>query len=199
MIFPRYKIKMIQITIIMILFLRITSGDISNCQNGDFLTNSACFNNIIKLDNYRAGQFAEDKDGNIFILYSHSINKEKRLFYGLKSNGINYFEEGVQIETQIDFSGYNGERDGARVIFVNINLDGTNKQYLFSISAGDPANSLAELYEIKENGISSSSNTIEIFFQMNDEITSYQHSLIKQPKYLLFWLRNIELFKNYKI
>ena len=154
MIFPRYKIKMSQITIIMILFLRITSSDISNCQNEeDSLTTSACFNNIIKLDNYRAGQFVEDKDGNMFILYSHSINKEKRLFYGLKRNGINYFEEGVKIETQIDFSGYNGERDGARVIFVNINLDGTNKQYLFSISAGDPANSLAELYEIKENGI----------------------------------------------
>ena len=186
------KIKIIQTAITMLLFLQISSRDISYCNEGDSLTSSTCFNNIIKLNNYRAGQFEQDKDGNMFLLYSNSINKEKRLFYGLKSDGRNYFERGVQVETQINYSGYSGTRDGSRIIFVTIDVGGNDKQYLFTISAGNPANSLVELYEIKENGISSSSNTITNFLEISRKIYSYHHSLFKLPDQDIYFFGCVE-------
>ena len=175
------KIKIIQIALMMLLFLQIASREISICNNGNDLTSSTCSNNRIELNNYRAGQFEMDKDGNMLLLYSNSINKEKRLFYGLKGDGRNFFDEGVMLETQIDYIGYSGVREGSRIIFVSLDIEGGNsKQYLFSISSGSPETSLAELYEIGENGvISSSSNTIKEFLQISEVITSHQHSLIK--------------------
>ena len=176
------KTKIIQIALMTLFFLQIASRDISECSNEQSLSTSTCFNNIIKFDNYRAGQFEQDEDGNMFLLYSNSVDKKKRLFYGIDRNRRNYFDSGFTIETEINYSGtYSGERNGARNIFITLNVDGESKQYLFSISAGNPGNSLAELYEIKKNDISSSSKTITNFLEINEEVTSYQHSLFKLP------------------
>ena len=176
------KTKIIQIALMTLFFLQIASRDISECSNEQSLSTSTCFNNIIKFDSYRAGQFEQDKDGNMFLLYSNSVDKQKRLFYGIDRNGQNYFDSGFTIETEINYSGtYSGTRVGSRVIFVTINVGGESKQYLFSISGGDAQFSLAELYEIKKNDISSSSKTITNFLEINEEVTSYQHSLFKLP------------------
>ena len=155
------KIKVFQAIIVLLLFFQICAQKIKTCQNGIDLTNKTCFNNLIKLDNYTAGQFEKDKDGNMFLLYSNSIMKAKRLFYGLKNNGRNYFEENAHKEIQLSPIEYAEERAESRIIFISI--DGNNKQYLLSTSSGDPELTLAELYELNENTITTFSKRTKDF------------------------------------
>ena len=188
------KIKIIQIVIVNLFFLQITSDIISTCSNGDSLSNETCFNNLIKIDNYRAGQFGEDKDGNLFLLYSNTVDKKKRLFYGLKNNGRNYFGESDRKEIEITPASSVLEIKESRIIFVTLS-DG--KQYLFSTSAGNPHSTLAELYYIKENEINKFSNLTNNLLRVeNSEITSSHYSLIKLPnenKYFLAFAQGNEI------
>ena len=180
--FRNSKIKSIQIIIAMLLFLKIASADISSCTEGESLASETCFNNLIKIENYRAGQFGEDNQGNLFLLYSHSSVKNKRLFYGLKDNGRNYFgdSEKKEIETTIS-----GSREESRIIFITPTESSDGQQYLFSTSAGKPSETLAEFYNIGEDDIIRNSNskfTNSFFTDIgSDEITSSQYSLIKLP------------------
>jgi len=92
---------------------------------------------------YRAGHFAFDKDGNMFIEYSKD---NYRLFYGLKKDGKYYFgEETPTKEIEVIYSGGNANRYESRNIFVTNNNDNT-KQYLFSIGTHT---SLAELHDLE--------------------------------------------------
>ena len=176
------QIKAIQMIIILLLFLHINSKDISKCSIENGLTNKTCFNNLIHLDNYSSGQFAGDKNGNMFILYSgsNSDNKANRTFYVLKKDGTNYFSDGFQKVIQIIPEGSAEGRNESRIIFISPPED---KQYLFSTSAGEPSLTLTELYNIGENEItSSSSKNTKDFWNINEEeISSYQYSLIKVP------------------
>jgi hypothetical protein len=65
----------------MLLFLKITSSDISNCYDGLSLSDQSCFNNLINFENYRAGQFGEDKNGNLFLLYSGTQDPKKKDYF----------------------------------------------------------------------------------------------------------------------
>ena len=151
------------------------------CTNGDQITDTDCFNNIIILQNYyRAGQFATDKEGNMIIEYSndHSGVKQYRLLYGLKKNGRNYFENDnahkiIKIETSETHKG----RYEARNIFVSLENDiNKQNQYLFSTSA---YYTLTELYDIKGDSYVVK-NTLD-FWNIID-IFSYQYSLIEWRK-----------------
>ena len=200
--FASSKIKFIQIAITMLLFLKITSDKISHCNEGDSLEDENCFNNLIKFTNYRAGQFAEDKDGNLFVLYSHSGDKRKRLFYGITDEGSNYFGNSEQKEIGITPDDSNAERRESRIIFVTPTNDPT-KQYLFSTSAGYPQATLAELYDIGANTINSYSKlSMDLLETDGSEITSTQYSLIKVPNKNIYFLafaqgRSITI-KNFK-
>ena len=137
--------------------------------------------NLIHLDNYSSGQFAGDKNGNMFILYSgsNSDNKANMTFYGLKKDGTNYFSDGFQKVIQIIPEGSAEGRNESRIIFISPPED---KQYLFSTSAGEPSLTLTELYNVGENEITSSSKNTKDFWNINEEeISSYQYSLIKVP------------------
>ena len=168
--------------IILIIFLSLNiviTGQ--TCTNGDQITDTDCFNNIIILKNYyRAGQFATDKEGNMIIEYSndHSGVKQYRLLYGLKKNGRNYFENDnahkiIKIETSETHTG----RYEARNIFVSLENDiNKENQYLFSTSAYD---TLTELYDIEGDSYVVK-NTLD-FWNIID-IFSYQYSLIEWRK-----------------
>ena len=193
--FPNFKIKIIQIAIAMLLFLKITSYDISSCSNGQSLTDDSCFNNLIQFENYRAGQFGEDKNGNLFLLYSGTQDPKKRLFYGIKDNGRSYFAQNEKKEIDITPVGSTVQREESRIIFVTPS-DG--KQYLFSTSAGYPHSTLAEMYSIGENKISSYSKLTKNVLQgvENSFITSTQYSLIKsseENKYLLAYAQSTSI------
>lgn len=177
---PSSKIKIIQISIAMLLFLKITSTDISNCNEGDSLKTATCFNNLITFNNYRAGQFEKDKNGNLFLLYSNSQETKKRLFYGITNEGWNYFENDKTKEIEISSEGSAEKREESRIIFVTSSSGG---QYLLSTSAGDPSSTLVEYYNIGKDAISSFSKATQSLFSDigSDTITSSQYSLFRLP------------------
>ena len=120
----------------------------NSCKTENTLGNTECFNNIIIFrKNYRAGCFAKTRNGDMVIEFSYSYS---RLFYGLKANGENFFEEGPikEIETvRTDGGAYN--RLFAKNIFISFQSNGNEgKQYLFSTSDG---NSLTELHDFESN------------------------------------------------
>ena len=81
----------------------------SDCSNGKSITDNDCFNDLILIQkNYRGPQFTTNKEGIMLIEYSNSQYNadEYRLFYGLKKNGRNYFENDnahkiLKIETDL--------------------------------------------------------------------------------------------------
>ena len=76
----------------------------NSCPNNIYLTNINCFNNIITFPkNFRAGQFATNKNGDMIIEYSND-NKDKvyqRLFFGLKKNGRGFSLMKILIEKEM--------------------------------------------------------------------------------------------------
>ena len=153
----------------------------NSCTNGVKITDTSCFNNLIIIQNYyRAGQFATDKNGNMFIEYSNDEDgkSEYRLFYGLKKDGRNYFaNDNAHKIIQIETSESNKGRYESRILFVSLEDDiDKNKQYLFSTSA---YNTLTELHDIEEGtyvvkGANSFWKIIGLF--------SFQYSLIELKK-----------------
>ena len=148
----------------------------TSCPNGTAITDTNCFNNLIIIQNYyRAGQFATDKNGNMIIEYSNDEGgrAEYRLFYGLKKNGRNYFDNDnahkkIQIVTDISQKG----RYESRNLFVSLENDiNKDKQYLFSTSSYE---TLTELHDLKED-IYTVKFTLS-FWKIID-IFSYQYSL----------------------
>ena len=177
------KIKVFQFVIIIAYFLQINSKNISNCTREDGLKTVTCFNDLIDIKQCRAGQFAEDKNQNMFVLYSssssNSSNESARVFFGLKKDGTNYFGYNAQKDIFIYPDGNATERKESRIIFVSPYGD---KEYLFSTSAGEPNLTLVELYNIESNTITSSLKSMEEFWNIDsEEITSYQYSLVKEP------------------
>ena len=64
------------------------------CKNIQDLTNTDCFNDVIKFDHdtWRAGHASTNKKGDMIIEFSlNPGDSKKRLFYGLKKNGRYYF------------------------------------------------------------------------------------------------------------
>ena len=151
-----FKIKILQATLIILLFQQLNSQGSSNCDRTISLEANTCFNNLIQLGQCENGQFAEDKYGNMFILYSASLSGGRnRLFYGLKKDGRIFFPNAnpynAGLEYQISSEVSSNKREHSRVIFLN---SGNNdNQYLLSISPGDYDNSITELYEIGENAV----------------------------------------------
>ena len=131
------------------LSLIIGSIKCNSCNSNKQISNSDCFNDIIQFDQdkYRAGHACVTKEGDLLIEYSIDDDSSKRLFYGLKSNGRNYFDGNSFIKI-IDL----GNDEGVKPRFESMNRlikinDGTNndKEYLLSIST---YRTLVELYDL---------------------------------------------------
>ena len=108
---------------------------------------------------------------------SEGVNPEDRLFYGLKKNGRNYFQDDnaqkiVKIETSLTEKG----RYEARNILVYLEDDTERgKQYLFSTSAYD---TLTELHDI-EAGTYKVASTRPFWDVGVLDIFSYQYSFME--------------------
>ena len=150
-----YGISTISINIIIsaIFFIKIQLIFCHKCNNVYTLEDSECFNNILYIHNssYRAGQFAKNKKGDLFIEYSTA---NQRLFYGLKKDGNFYFNsESHYKERNItgiyykDFL-YEGRYE-SKNIFVSSKDDiNKNKEYLLSLGS---YKTLIELYDIEND------------------------------------------------
>ena len=153
----------------------------TGCSYGGLITDTSCFNNLIIIQkNYRAAQFATDKNGNMIIEYSNDQEyaNEYRLFYGLKKDGRNYFENENALKiVKLETDEGNKGRYESRILFVSTENDiNKDKQYLFSTSA---YNSLTELHDL-ETGSYAIKGTLS-FWNIID-IFSYKYSLMEVQK-----------------
>ena len=185
------KIKILQTAIIVLIFQKINSADdISTCVDENNFAQNSCFNNLIQLAFCKAGQFAEDNYGNMFILYTCNLDGGRnRVLYGLNKDGTIYFPSSngqpynAGKEYQIISSDGSTDREYSKVIFLN---SGNNNQYLLSISQGGSSDA-TELYELGKNGdendiIRSSAKKTSNFGDMPYGLdSSYQYSLLKIP------------------
>ena len=111
---------------------------------------SICSNKNILIFNsshYISGHAAFTSNGDMIIDYSYG---NKRLFYGLKKNGKNYFDEneGSNSTKMITVGEIDDECYQARNIFISLNNSDGNKQYLFSISS---KSNTIELFDLERN------------------------------------------------
>ena len=111
---------------------------------------SICSNKNILIFNsshYISGHAAFTSNGDMIIDYSY---ENKRLFYGLKKNGKNYFDEneGSNSTKMITVGEIDDECYQARNIFISLNNSDGNKQYLFSISS---KSNTIELFDLERN------------------------------------------------
>ena len=147
---------------------------------------SICANKNILIFNsshYISGHSAFTSNGDMIIEYTY---ENKRLFYGLKKNGKNYFDgNGENNSTKmITIEETDNECYQARNIFISLIDSDENKQYLFSVSSKSNTLELFDL-EINEYQIKKSSN----FLGYNLNCNSF--SLISLPntnQYLISYL-----------
>ena len=208
---PSLKIKTLQATLIILLFQQLNTDGSSNCVGITSFDETNCFTNLIKLEQCVNGQFAEDKFGNMFILYSASLSDDNnRLLYALKKDGTIYFpnddtnnnpNDAVKpFKISTSDAGAN-KRAHSRVIFLN--SGNSANQYLLSISPGEPGNAITELYEIGKNA--GDKNTIinkyaEATSTFDNSLyglsSSFQYSLLKIPnqnKYFFTFAKDSEI------
>ena len=145
----------------------------NSCKDNNIITNSECFNNIIKFDNktYRAGHHAINKNGDMIMEYSA---QDSRLFCGLKENGEYFFDDNTPIKVieNINKDGSYDRRYESINLFISLENDNKEMQYLLSISS---YHALTELYDINTNNYQVKSRTD---FSGN-EIFSFQFQMLE--------------------
>jgi len=147
---------------------------------------SVCANKNILIFNsshYISGHSAFTSSGDMIIEFTY---ENKRLFYGLKKNGKNFFDEnGENNSTKIiTVEEIDNECYQARNIFVSLNNSDGNKQYFFSISSKSNTLELFDL-EMNEYQIKESSN----FLGYNLNCNSFSLiSLHNSKQYLIAYL-----------
>ena len=115
----------------------------NTCKTNNTISNTECFNNILIFDDkeYKYGQFAKNKNGDIIIEYS---TESTRLFYGLKSNGEFLFSnENNHVKIIENINGELGisERYESKNIFISLEDDiNRDNQFLFSTSVFNSIN-----------------------------------------------------------
>lgn len=86
------------LAIILLLFLfngslgQIGALNKNTCKDNPKLNNAECFTYVIQFENYRSGKSVISNKNNLIIEYSRNSNHSERLFYGIKPDGYNYFQ-----------------------------------------------------------------------------------------------------------
>ena len=165
--------------------------DYQDCKTNQDLSNTDCFNNIIKFENnnYRAGRFEKTKDGGLIIEYSENTQPGKgRLFYRLTKDGRGYYENDnpireFNITTVKDTKNEKNDdihissRYEARNALIVLDGDTSGKEYLFSTSCWY---SYTELHDL-ETGNFFAWFTPDFFGITGKYIFSYNYEILRQP------------------
>lgn len=86
------------LAIILLLFLfngslgQIGALNKNTCKDNPKLNNAECFTYVIQFENYRSGKSVISSKNNLIIEYSRNSYHSERLFYGIKPDGYNYFQ-----------------------------------------------------------------------------------------------------------
>ena len=151
----------------------------NTCKDYNNFNNNECFNNILIFNSktYRAGHFAQNKDGDMIVEYSDNSPGKSRLFFGLKKSGKYYFTaENITKEIEIidSDSDIYGRYESIN-LFVSFQDDiNQENQYLFSTSS---YMSLTELYNSNLNNLSYVIRKTSDFF--GNVIFSYVFSILE--------------------
>ena len=179
-IFPtlfQYKLFLFYLTIFII---GINFSFSTECARNTLITNTSCFNDVIKFDNknYRSGHFVTYKNGDMIAEFSDDNGNSEgfsRLFYGLKKNGRYYFPNNsptYEIANIGSIGTVRGRYESLNQLVVIENDLSRENEYLFSTSSYE---SLTELH-IMENR-SYIYDTTKNF--MGNNIFSFQYSLVE--------------------
>ena len=163
-----------------ILSLRINFSFCTGCTKDALISDTTCFNDIIKFDNkkYRAGHFVTYKNGDMIAEFSDdgdSTDGFSRIFYGLKKDGRYYFPDNSPTY-EIQNIGNIGDARGRyeslnKIVFIEDDLNKKN-EFLFSTSSYD---SLTELHII-ENHTYIYDKTKNF---LGNNIFSFQYSMVE--------------------
>ena len=155
------------------------------CNPDIYLSDSSCFNNIIKYNDIRAGHFATKKNGDLIIEYSFTETAKSRLFYGWKENGRGFFNDEYIRKKDLSDSSSNGRYE-SRNIFVSLKGDtNKDKEYLFSTSSYKSVTELHDLendnYKIKYSDTFNGKRIFSFVFSLLGT------TITGQNYYFLFW------------
>ena len=149
----RNILSLIPFTIITINIICAYSLD---CNSSISLSLNSCFNKITIFDHkkIRKGHFLSHKEDDLLIEYADEDNTNSRIFYGLKSNGDNFFptENGFfEYSTtgnsgeEADYNDLNRYESINYFVSLKNENDNTEKEYLFSLC---PHKYLIELQDL---------------------------------------------------
>lgn len=141
---------------------------------------------VFNSKNYRSGHFAFNSNGDMIIEYS---NSNSRLFYGLKKNGKFFFKDEQQNEIPYKeiVLGNSNYRYESRNIFISLNNNSYNKEYLFSSGTQE---SMTELFDLNNLDINNC-KLKETSQYLSNTIYSYTFSLLNiddSKEYLIIYL-----------
>ena len=163
--------------LIFYLSIQLKNIECNTCKTDNKLSNTDCFNNIIIFNSkpYRAGNFAQNKNGDMIIEYSDENPSKSRLFYGLKKNGKYFFSNESPIKEIEEIRGDKNifSRYESINIFVSLEKDiDKNYQYLLSVSS---YTSLTELHDLN-SGDYKVKSTSDFF---GNKIFSYEYQILE--------------------
>ena len=167
------KPKMIFLLLLIIGIIPVLGN---TCKSSATVTNKDCFTDIIKFDQnvYRAGHAVVTQDNELLIEYSLDADSSTRLFYGLQSNGRNYFPDDSFVKTiNVDSHENVKCRYESMNRLVRINSDTLkNKEYILSVSTYRAALELHDLSDFSNTVI----NSIRYF---GHQIFSFEFPLLE--------------------
>ena len=167
----------------------------NECKSDASLNNRNCFTQIFTFDHtkLRGGQFYTNQNGDLIIEYRDDTFPNKRIFYGIKQEGGNFFP------TENGFFEYNIEgltldesknctrKHDSMSYFVLIpdEEDNSEKEYLFTVN---PFKSFVELQDLKSEGNTRYTWELKSFINYNDD------EFLRNETFLIGIKNNSEFF-----
>ena len=160
----------------------------SICKEKDnSISDKACFNKILKFENYKLNNFAKFNDENIFVEFTGNDEKSKKFFELTNGQSFNldesYNSKGFQIniDETIDNKNLDFKFVGSKNLIVHIN----NNQYLLCINE---YNFLVELYDDNSQYIWD----FKTFFNLNEgqypSYFSFEIFELKDSTYIIVFI-----------
>ena len=166
----------------------------NECKSDASLNNRNCFTQIFTFDHpkLRGGQFYTNQNGDLIIEYRDDTFPNKRIFYGIKQEGGNFFptEDGFFEYTieglTLDESENCTKKHDSMSYFVLIpDEEDIEKEYLFTVN---PFKSFVELQDLKSEGNTRYTWELKSFMNYNDD------EFLRNETFLIGIKNNSEFF-----
>ena len=168
----------VKLALFIISFFLLKNTNSQTCKENPIINNINCFNEIkiINIENkyYRAGHFATNSQGDMFIEYSFD---NYRLFYGIDTNGKLLYPNGtkeIEISNETIASNVLNRYESVNIFASLMNDSNKEKEYLMSISS---YTTILELHDLENNDYRIAEATS--FFEKNLGIYSFVFQILE--------------------